>query len=62
MRRIFTSVVSHALNALRSAWQIAFPIPPDGSGAPPSEAKAAALREGALLSENVDAISKTNVA
>jgi len=42
------------------SWFEAFPTgtPPDGPGSPPLRADAAILSEGALLSEDVDAVSK----
>jgi len=47
-----------------SAWQLVFPMPrgPDGPGHPPAVASEAALREGALLKENVEAVSRKSAA
>jgi len=44
----------------QQAWSEAFPTPPlpNGPGAPPLRAKGAQLREGALLSESIDAVAK----
>jgi hypothetical protein len=58
--------VQRLLQGLRAAWQrvlasLATCFPPDEPQPSPPLAKAAALREGALLSEYVDARSK-NVA
>jgi hypothetical protein len=55
------------VGGLRSFWQrilasLATYFPPDEPQPSPPLAKAAALREGALLSENVDARSNKNVA
>jgi hypothetical protein len=51
------------LRAFVSAWQQAFPVHhPDGPDAPPNIAKAAVLREGALLSEETSAIGDKRVA
>jgi hypothetical protein len=52
---------------LRAVWQrivasLATYFPPDEPQPSPPLAKAAALREGALLSENVDAMSNKHVA
>jgi hypothetical protein len=57
--------VSRLIKGLRAAWQrllssLATHFPPDEPS--PPLAKAAALREGALLSEDVDACAKKNVA
>jgi hypothetical protein len=61
MRRILKSIVTPILSALRSAWQTAFP-PPDGPDTPPTIARAAALRDAAILSKDVDAVSKKRIA
>jgi hypothetical protein len=55
------------MKGLRAAWQrflasLAAHFPPDEPQPSPPLAKAAALREGALLSEHVDARSDKNVA
>jgi hypothetical protein len=52
-----------ALRALISAWNDAFPMPPFPSGPdePSPIAKAAVLREPALLSEQVEAVSDKKV-
>jgi hypothetical protein len=52
-----------ALRAFISAWNQAFPMPPfpGGPDEPSPIAKAAALRDPALLSEQVDAISDKKV-
>jgi hypothetical protein len=62
MQGVFVSVISRVIQAVRSAWLIAFPTPPDSPNTPPTVAKAAALRDGAVLSEDVDAVSKKQVA
>ena len=59
--------VVRLVKGLRAAWQrvlasIATYFPPDEPQPSPPLAKAAALREGALLSEHVDARSKKNIA
>jgi hypothetical protein len=59
--------VPRLIQGLRAAWQrvlanLATYFPPDEPQPSPPLAKAAALREGALLSEHVDARSKKNVA
>jgi hypothetical protein len=57
------SAISHALTALQSAWTQAFPVPPlGGPDAPPTISKSAALREGALLAEDIEAKSDRHVA
>ena len=55
------------VRGLRGLWHrilasLATYFPPDGPQPSPPLAKAAALREGALLSQRVDARSKKNVA
>lgn len=55
------------VQGLRSAWQrilasLATYFPPDEPQPSPPLAKAAALREGALLSEDIDARSRKTVA
>jgi hypothetical protein len=61
---VFQSTAVGALHALLSAWNLAFPMPPFPSGPsePPPIAKAAALREPALLAEQVDAVSQKKIA
>jgi hypothetical protein len=61
--RAFQSAGARALAALKSAWLQAFPFSPLPSGpdTPPTVAKAAALREAALLEEQVDAVSEKKV-
>jgi hypothetical protein len=59
--------VSRLVQSLRAGWQrmlasLATYFPPDSPQPSPPLAKAAALREGALLSEDVDARSKKSVA
>lgn len=59
--------VARLVFGLRVAWQgvlasLATYFPPDEPQPSPPLAKAAALREGALLSEDVDARSKKSVA
>ena len=59
--------VSRLVKGLRDAWQrvlasLATYFPPDEPQPSPPLAKAAALREGALLSEHVDARSNKSVA
>ena len=58
--------VSRLVQGLRAAWQrmlasLAVYFPPDEPQPSPPLAKAAALREGAVLSEHVDARSKKSV-
>jgi alkylated DNA nucleotide flippase Atl1 len=60
-------IVHRLVQGLRAAWQrilanLATHFPPDEPQPSPPLAKAAALREGALLSEHVDARSKSRVA
>lgn len=64
MIRICGSALDVIGNAFRSAWFQAFPIhlPTDGPGAPAPIAKASALREGAVLSEDVEAIAEKHIA
>jgi len=46
-----------------SVWNQAFPMPPsDGPDTSPTMAKAAALQEGALLSEDLEATAKKHIA
>jgi hypothetical protein len=59
--------VKNLLQRLRGAWRrmlgaVIANFPPDAPQPSPPLAKAAALREGALLSENVDARSTKHVA
>ncbi|WP_119305006.1 hypothetical protein [Dongia deserti] len=59
--------VHRLVQGLRAAWQrflaaLATYFPPDEPQPSPPLAKAAALHEGALLSEHVDARAKKNVA
>jgi hypothetical protein len=59
--------VARLVQRLKIAWQrvlasLVIYFPPDEPQPSPPLAKAAALREGALLSEHVDARSKKNVA
>ena len=59
--------VSRLVKGLHAAWRrvlagLATYFPPDEPQPSPPLAKAAALREGALLSEHVDARSKKTVA
>ena len=59
--------VSRLVKGLRAVWQrvlasLATYFPPDEPQPSPPLAKAAALREGALLSEHVDARSNKSVA
>jgi hypothetical protein len=56
-----------ALGAVTSflikAWQTAFPVKwPTEPGEPPPHAKASALQDGALLSEEVDVVSRKHIA
>ena len=58
--------VSRLVQGLRAAWQrmlasLATYFPPDEPQPSPPLAKAAALREGAVLSEHVDARAKKSV-
>ena len=62
-RRTVRSAMTFVVNRFVWAWNQAFPMPPiDGPETPPTLAKAAALHEGALLSEEVDAVSKKHIA
>lgn len=59
--------LARVIQGLRTAWQrmlarLAVHFPPDGPQPSPPLAKAAALREGALLSEDVDARATRHVA
>lgn len=46
-------------DAFKRVWFMAFPVDlPDDPDSPPGIAKAAALREGAALSESVDVVAK----
>ena len=59
--------VSRLVQGVRAAWQrmlasLAIYFPPDEPQPSPPLAKAAALREGALLSEHLDARTKKSVA
>ena len=57
------SATALLVNSFLSAWNQAFPMPPtDGPETPPTIAKAAALNEGAMLSEDLDAVSKKHIA
>jgi hypothetical protein len=62
MPRVVASVISGVLRAVRSAWQIAFPLPPEPPRTPPTIAKAAALRHPAILAQDVDAVSRKRIA
>ena len=58
--------VARLVQGLRAAWQrllssLATYFPPDEPQPSPPRAKAAALREGALLSEHIDARSNKRV-
>ena len=56
-------VISRGLEAFYSAWNQAFPMPPLNDTDPtPPIAKAAVLREGALLSEKTEAKSDRRIA
>jgi hypothetical protein len=61
--RMLRSVGPVALRAFIAAWNRAFPMPlfPDGPDDPSPIAKAAALREPALLTEQLDAVSAKTV-
>ena len=59
--------VNRLIQGLRTAWQriltsLATYFPPESPQPSPPLAKAAALREGALLSEDVDARARKDVA
>jgi hypothetical protein len=57
------SATAFVISRFLGAWNQAFPMPPsDGPETPPTIAKAAALQEGALLSEGQNAVSKKFVA
>jgi hypothetical protein len=60
VRRVARSAAARTLTILRSLWNEAFPTPPFDRppGTPAPIAKAAALREPALLSEMTDAVAK----
>jgi hypothetical protein len=60
--RAAQSIAAGALRAFLSAWNQAFPMPPlpTDPGGPAPIAKAA-LREPALLAEQVDAVSRKKV-
>ena len=63
VRRAIRSASLYVVAKLIGAWNQAFPMPPHTNPtAPPTIAKAAALREGALLSEDVDATGRKSVA
>jgi hypothetical protein len=63
LHRVSIGALNRMLRAFVSAWQQAFPVHhPDGPDAPPNIAKAAVLREGALLSEETSAIGDKRVA
>ena len=63
VRRITSTAVSYLMRTFRSAWSQAFPMHMhDGPDLPPTFAKAAALHEGAVLTESVDAIAEKHVA
>jgi len=51
-------VIYRALSALQRALDISFPLHPPDSPPPMPIASAAALREGALLSENIRAVAE----
>ena len=60
-------MVDRLVRGVRAAWRrllalVAAHFPPDSPQPSPPLAKAAALREGALLSEHVDARSRKRVA
>ena len=57
--RALRSMGSGAMRAFASAWNRAFPLPdfPSGADEPSPAAKAAALREPALLTERLEATS-----
>lgn len=61
--RMLRSVSAGALRAFISVWNRAFPMPPFPSGPdePSPIAKAAALRDPALLTEQLDAVSDKKV-
>jgi len=63
LTRLLTEIGAGTWRRFAEAWQIAFPIPP---GSPPDPhqpspiAKAAALREPALLQDRVDAVKESS--
>lgn len=58
------SLLRTIVNAFKSAFLRAFPLPggPDVPPGAPPVAKATVLREGAVLSEDVDANARKNIA
>lgn len=56
-------MTTFVISKFLSAWNQAFPMPPlDGPETPPTIAKVAVLQDEALLSEDVDAVSKKHIA
>jgi hypothetical protein len=63
IRRVARLAISGGLSILRPVWNLAFPIPPfTDPDSPAPVAKAAALREGARLAEEVEAKSERRIA
>jgi hypothetical protein len=55
LRVAATKAVNGIADAILRTWSVAFPMPPFDPTTPPPIAKAQALREGARLTEFVDA-------
>jgi hypothetical protein len=64
VRRTFRMSATTIANAFLRAWAVAFPMPPldDPTAPTPLISKSGILREGAILSENVDAVSDKRIA
>jgi hypothetical protein len=61
LRRTLAHAARRAWMVLKAIWSVTFPAqPPDGPGGP--NENMAALRAGARLSENVDAVARRHVA
>jgi hypothetical protein len=59
VRRTLRMAATKTVNAFLRAWAVAFPMPPRDPTPPPLLiTKTQALREGAQLTESVDAVSK----
>ena len=64
LSRLLRDRVQRTAQLILNVWNAAFPMPlvPTDPNDPPTIAKAAALREGAKLSESLDAVSDKRVA